>query len=277
MALCVLPQWQQEMSRNLCKNHIFWVIFEIPSWPHGWPSALVSVSLNLYLYSRGCIGVLKMTPGLWGVEGSLGYFDHIQEGFPHTTRPLASRKSLQSRFTPAGRKSDTRDSQLSRMTPRRKIVAKSPTTVDGEKEIPKEPRLGWPWHFCCCFFFLPVTFWGACPSGAGFFSINRSWWLNQPIWKICASQIGSISPGVNMKNFWNHHLDKQNSSFSSSWYWIIGFFEQTHSICNPKIFEKKTFWKLNYSLLPPEVQTFFFPKKSPPLSTPSPQLLHWVV
>ena len=38
--------------------------------------------------------------------------------------------------------------------------------------------------------------------------ILSSWWLNQPIWKICASQIGS-SPQIGMKirNIWNHHLD----------------------------------------------------------------------
>ena len=37
--------------------------------------------------------------------------------------------------------------------------------------------------------------------------ILSSWWLNQPIWKICASQIGS-SPHlvVQIKNVWNHLL-----------------------------------------------------------------------
>ena len=33
-----------------------------------------------------------------------------------------------------------------------------------------------------------------------------SWWLNQPIWKII-SQKSESSPGVNIKNIWNHHLD----------------------------------------------------------------------
>ncbi len=40
-----------------------------------------------------------------------------------------------------------------------------------------------------------------------------SWWLNQPIWKICNRQIGSfpqviIYRGENSKNIWNHHLDE---------------------------------------------------------------------
>ena len=32
----------------------------------------------------------------------------------------------------------------------------------------------------------------------------RSWWLNQPIWKICSSN-WIISPGVKIKKKWNHH------------------------------------------------------------------------
>ena len=36
---------------------------------------------------------------------------------------------------------------------------------------------------------------------------KASWWLNQPIWKICSSKWeSSPSVGVNMKNIWNHHL-----------------------------------------------------------------------
>ena len=38
-----------------------------------------------------------------------------------------------------------------------------------------------------------------------------SWWLNQPIWKICASQnewkSSPIFRGENSKDIWNHHLD----------------------------------------------------------------------
>ena len=36
------------------------------------------------------------------------------------------------------------------------------------------------------------------------------WWLNQPVWKICERQIGSFPQGfgLNIKNIWNHHLDK---------------------------------------------------------------------
>ena len=30
--------------------------------------------------------------------------------------------------------------------------------------------------------------------------------VEPPIWKICASQIGSFPQGVKMKNLWNHHL-----------------------------------------------------------------------
>ena len=34
-----------------------------------------------------------------------------------------------------------------------------------------------------------------------------SWWLNQPIWKICSSNWESFPQvGVNIKNDWNHHL-----------------------------------------------------------------------
>ena len=33
------------------------------------------------------------------------------------------------------------------------------------------------------------------------------WWLNQPIWNICGSQVGSFPQvGVKIKNIWNHHL-----------------------------------------------------------------------
>ena len=37
---------------------------------------------------------------------------------------------------------------------------------------------------------------------------SSSWWLNQPIWKTCANQIGIISPrfGMKIKNIWNHKL-----------------------------------------------------------------------
>ena len=39
-------------------------------------------------------------------------------------------------------------------------------------------------------------------------NMASSWWLNQPIWKISYSQIGSFHPqvGVKIKNIWNHHL-----------------------------------------------------------------------
>ena len=40
-----------------------------------------------------------------------------------------------------------------------------------------------------------------------FFYISSSWWLNQPNWKICGSQIGSVpQSGVKIKNVSNHHL-----------------------------------------------------------------------
>ena len=38
-----------------------------------------------------------------------------------------------------------------------------------------------------------------------------SWWLDQPIWKICSSNwIISLSRGWKIKNLWNHHLDNNN-------------------------------------------------------------------
>ena len=43
----------------------------------------------------------------------------------------------------------------------------------------------------------------------GRFKGCRSWWLNQPIWKILVkySQIGNLPQiGVKIKNIWNHHL-----------------------------------------------------------------------
>ena len=35
-----------------------------------------------------------------------------------------------------------------------------------------------------------------------------SWWLNQPIWKICSSKwVHLPQVGMNIKNIWNHHLE----------------------------------------------------------------------
>ena len=46
-----------------------------------------------------------------------------------------------------------------------------------------------------------------------------SWWLNQPIWKICqyALQIGSFPRtfGVKIKNLWNHHLKPPPTRWAS--------------------------------------------------------------
>ena len=40
-----------------------------------------------------------------------------------------------------------------------------------------------------------------------------SWWLNQPIWKICSSNwIVSPGFGVKIKNVWNHHRDTVDGS-----------------------------------------------------------------
>ena len=42
-------------------------------------------------------------------------------------------------------------------------------------------------------------------GGKFFWSCNSSWWLNQPIWKICTRQIGSNFPDFrdeNSKNIW---------------------------------------------------------------------------
>ena len=37
---------------------------------------------------------------------------------------------------------------------------------------------------------------------------KTAWWLNQPIWKICASQIGKLPQiGMKINNIWNHHLE----------------------------------------------------------------------
>ena len=40
-----------------------------------------------------------------------------------------------------------------------------------------------------------------------------SWWLNQPLWKICSSN-WIISPGIGVKitNSWNHHLDWEGTN-----------------------------------------------------------------
>ena len=44
----------------------------------------------------------------------------------------------------------------------------------------------------------------------GVSSGETSWWLNQPMWKICSSNLGiyESSPifGVNINNIWNYHL-----------------------------------------------------------------------
>ncbi len=56
-------------------------------------------------------------------------------------------------------------------------------------------------------------------AGFGYFETISGWWLNQPIWKICASQIGIISPifGVKIKkNIWNHHPDFVGQSNGTS-------------------------------------------------------------
>ena len=41
---------------------------------------------------------------------------------------------------------------------------------------------------------------------------KTSWWLNQPIWKICSSNWiicpGRVENQMNIKNVWNHHLEK---------------------------------------------------------------------
>ena len=52
---------------------------------------------------------------------------------------------------------------------------------------------------------------------------RSSWWLNQPIWKICASQIGSFPQGSGwkfQKCLSCHHLDKGKTTKSSI---LIGF------------------------------------------------------
>ena len=48
---------------------------------------------------------------------------------------------------------------------------------------------------------------GEHPQANDFSPKLASWWLNQPIWKICSSN-WIISPriGMNIKNVWNHHL-----------------------------------------------------------------------
>ena len=46
---------------------------------------------------------------------------------------------------------------------------------------------------------------GIFPSGPK--NIESSWWLNQPIWKICSSKWDHLRQVVvNIKHIWNHHL-----------------------------------------------------------------------
>ena len=48
-----------------------------------------------------------------------------------------------------------------------------------------------------------------------------TWWLNQPVWKICKSQIGSFPQiGLNITNMWNHHLMILGGWIISGWRWM---------------------------------------------------------
>ena len=151
MALCVLPR--VVMSRNLCRNHIFFLIYPKD---HGWPWKWFRVN------ERVCIGgvVLESSKWLQAFEGSgsLGYHRDSNSAVEMGTN---SRRRTNENDQ---RRKKWQNHQL-RLMP---------------KKI-KQPRLGWP---SILLGFYTSDLLGACPSGAGFFSINRSWWLNQPIWKI---------------------------------------------------------------------------------------------
>ena len=44
---------------------------------------------------------------------------------------------------------------------------------------------------------------------------TASWWLNQPIWKICV-KTGSFPQGWKLKNIWNHHLAGESCTYPPS-------------------------------------------------------------
>jgi len=59
-----------------------------------------------------------------------------------------------------------------------------------------------PPQLSCCLFFLFRPLFSEVTI--------TSWWLNQPIWKICSSKwvrLPSIFRGENSKDIWNHRLD----------------------------------------------------------------------
>ena len=65
----------------------------------------------------------------------------------------------------------------------------------------------------------------------GFLPSTTSWWLNQPVWKILYSQIGSFHHVVRLKlkSLWDHHVDsyrllgKEKCSFWRSFDWVCFF------------------------------------------------------
>ena len=63
---------------------------------------------------------------------------------------------------------------------------------------------------------------------------KTGWWLNQPIWKICASRQIIAFPqksGINMEKKWNHHLVIDISdNFMKFWLVILILPEKTHMV-----------------------------------------------
>ena len=96
--------------------------------------------------------------------------------------------------------------------------------------------------------------------------IITSWWLNQPNWKICASQIGSFPQvGVKIKHLWNHHLEKTDpwslclwvqtvfNFFSDTWVYIILLVWETKKPCADGnipglLFDRQRLASVNYIL-----------------------------
>ena len=67
--------------------------------------------------------------------------------------------------------------------------------------------------------------------------INTSWWLNQPLWKLCSSN-WIISPrfGMKIKHIWNHHLEQIHPRSLTAWPWTNGGLE-----------DYLDYWKGNFS------------------------------
>ena len=57
--------------------------------------------------------------------------------------------------------------------------------------------------------------------------MKTSWWLNQPLWKICSSNwVHLPQVGMNIKNIWNHHqedtpIHQENLQLEPPQKWVV--------------------------------------------------------